>query len=100
MCGAILPHPQYAFMAWCSVKKITGTTLPLTEQLSAFQESPCTMELVMKVRMCKEDNIKIDTEEIGCEVVDWIHMAQDRVQWQSCAEAKEISNSRGRGLSE
>jgi hypothetical protein len=29
MSGAILPLPQYAFMAWCSVKKCTGTTLPL-----------------------------------------------------------------------
>jgi hypothetical protein len=26
MCGAIPPLPQYAFMAWCSVKS-TGTTL-------------------------------------------------------------------------
>jgi hypothetical protein len=28
MSGAIPPLPQYAFMAWCSVKSI-GTTLPL-----------------------------------------------------------------------
>jgi hypothetical protein len=27
MRGAIHPLPQYAFMAWCSVKKSTGTTL-------------------------------------------------------------------------
>jgi hypothetical protein len=27
--GAVSPFPQYAFMAWCSVKKCTGTTLPL-----------------------------------------------------------------------
>jgi hypothetical protein len=26
MSGAILPLPQYAFMAWCSVQKSTGTT--------------------------------------------------------------------------
>jgi hypothetical protein len=30
MCGAILPL-QYAFMVWCSVKKSTGTTLPLPQ---------------------------------------------------------------------
>jgi hypothetical protein len=24
MCGAIPPLPQYAFMAWCSVKKAQG----------------------------------------------------------------------------
>jgi hypothetical protein len=28
MLGAIHPLPQYAFMAWCSVKS-TGITLPL-----------------------------------------------------------------------
>jgi len=29
-----------------------------------------------------EDNIKIDLGEIGLEVVDWIHLTQDRDQWQ------------------
>jgi hypothetical protein len=29
MSGAIPPLPQYAFMALCSVKKSTGTALPL-----------------------------------------------------------------------
>jgi hypothetical protein len=29
MRGAIPPLPQYAFMAWCSIGKSTGTTLPL-----------------------------------------------------------------------
>jgi len=28
MSGVITPLPQYAFMAWCLVKKGTGTTLP------------------------------------------------------------------------
>jgi hypothetical protein len=27
---SISPLPQYAFMAWCSVKRNTGTTLPFT----------------------------------------------------------------------
>jgi len=30
MRGAIPPLPQHAFMAWCSVKKTTGTTLSFT----------------------------------------------------------------------
>jgi hypothetical protein len=30
MSGAIPPLPQYAFMVWCSVKEITGRTLPFT----------------------------------------------------------------------
>jgi hypothetical protein len=29
MSGSMPPLPQYAFMAWCSVKKSTGTPLPL-----------------------------------------------------------------------
>jgi hypothetical protein len=31
MGGAINPLPQYAFVAWCSVKGSKGTTLPLPE---------------------------------------------------------------------
>jgi hypothetical protein len=29
MGGAVTPLPQYAFMAWCSVRGSRGTTLPL-----------------------------------------------------------------------
>jgi hypothetical protein len=32
-----------------------------------------------------ENNIEINLE-IGCEGVDWIHLAQDRVQWQGSSE--------------
>jgi hypothetical protein len=30
-----------------------------------------------------EDNIKVDLRDIGWEVGDWIHQAQDRDQWQT-----------------
>jgi hypothetical protein len=30
-----------------------------------------------------EESIKIDLKYIGCEDVDWIHLVQDRVQWQT-----------------
>jgi hypothetical protein len=30
-----------------------------------------------------EDNIKMDCKEIGLEGVCWIHLAQDRKQWQN-----------------
>jgi hypothetical protein len=30
-----------------------------------------------------EDNIKMDLREIGWEVVDWLHLAQDRDQWHA-----------------
>jgi hypothetical protein len=29
------------------------------------------------------ENIKMDVDEIGYEGVDWIHLAQDRDQWQA-----------------
>jgi hypothetical protein len=28
-----------------------------------------------------EDNIRIDLTEIGWELVDWIHLAEDRDKW-------------------
>ena len=29
-----------------------------------------------------EDNIKMDLQEVGCEDVDWIHVAQDMDRWR------------------
>jgi transposase len=31
-----------------------------------------------------EDNIKMDLREIGIDGVNWIQLAQDRVQWRVC----------------
>jgi hypothetical protein len=31
-----------------------------------------------------ERNIKMDLREIGINGVNWIHLAQDRVQWRAC----------------
>jgi hypothetical protein len=33
-----------------------------------------------------EDNIKIDLKEMGTEVLDWIHLGQDRDQWRAFAK--------------
>jgi hypothetical protein len=30
-----------------------------------------------------EDNIRMDLREIECEGVDWMHLVQDRDQWQA-----------------
>jgi len=32
-----------------------------------------------------EDNIRMNLKEVGCEVVDWIHLAQDRGLWRALA---------------
>jgi hypothetical protein len=34
-----------------------------------------------------EDNIKIDIQEVGCEVMDWIDLAQDRDRWRTLVNA-------------
>jgi hypothetical protein len=31
-----------------------------------------------------EDNIKMDLREIGIDGVNWIQLAQDKVQWRAC----------------
>jgi hypothetical protein len=30
-----------------------------------------------------EDNMRMDLREVGCEGVDWMHLAQDRDQWRA-----------------
>jgi hypothetical protein len=37
-----------------------------------------------------EDDIKMDVEVIGCEVMDWIEMDEDRVQWKPLANTVTI----------
>jgi hypothetical protein len=34
-------------------------------------------------RRCKWEGIGIEVRKIGWEVVDWIHLAQDRDQWRA-----------------
>jgi len=34
----------------------------------------------------RENNIKTDLQETGCEGTDWIHLDQDRAQWHFLVE--------------
>jgi len=40
----------------------------------------------------REDNIKMDFQEVGCEDVDWIELARDRDRWR--ALVNEVMNFR------
>jgi len=34
-----------------------------------------------------EDTIKIDRQEVGCEIMDWIDLTQDRDRWRTPVNA-------------
>jgi hypothetical protein len=38
---------------------------------------------VGRTRRTWEDNIRIDLRKIGWEVVDWIHLSQNRERWRA-----------------
>jgi hypothetical protein len=40
-----------------------------------------------------DDNIRLETREIGWEGVDWMHLAQDRDQWRTLVNT--VMNLRG-----
>jgi len=44
-----------------------------------------------------EANIRIDLREIWWELVDCMHLAQDRDQWHSCEHSNEPSGSKQGG---
>jgi hypothetical protein len=40
---------------------------------------------VGKPRRRSEENIKMDLQEVGCEVMDWVELVQVRDRWRALA---------------
>jgi hypothetical protein len=52
-----------------------------TEVCRILMGKPEGKRLQGRIRRRWEDNIKMDLQEVGCEDVDWIELAQDRERW-------------------
>jgi hypothetical protein len=58
-------------MRWKEIRNANKIIIRNPEEKRPVEETTCRWE----------DNIKMHIREIGYENVDWIHLAQDRVQW-------------------
>jgi len=54
---------------------------------SVLVEKPQGKSPLGRPRYRWEDNIKMDHQEVGCERMDWIDLAQDRDRWRELVKA-------------
>jgi hypothetical protein len=63
-------------MRWtCSTHEVRNVHKILVSKLEGKRQ-------LRRPRRTGDDNIRMDFKETGWEGVDWIHMTQDRDQWQ------------------
>jgi len=65
------------------MKRARSTHRSFKKYISHFGYKPEGKERLCKPNLKWEDNIRIDFKKIGCEYVDWMHLAQDRDQWRA-----------------
>ena len=61
--------------------------------IQGFGGKPEGKRLFGRTRRRWEDNIKMDLQEVGCEGMEWIDLAQDRDRWHTCECGIEFSGS-------
>jgi len=54
---------------------------------SVLVGKPEGKRILRRSRRRWEDNIKMDLQEVGCGVMDWIELAQDRNRWRALMNA-------------
>jgi hypothetical protein len=52
-----------------------------------FVDKPEGRRPLEKLRLRWEDNIKMDVQRVGWEIMDWIDLAQDRDRWRALVNA-------------
>jgi len=55
--------------------------------IQGFGGKPEGKKPLGRLRSRWKDNIKMDLQEVGCGVMDWIRLAQDRNRWRALVTA-------------
>ena len=70
--------------------KVSGHVVRMGEERGAYRVlvgKPEGKRPLGRPRRRWVDNIRMDLQEVGCEYVDWIGLAQDRDRWRTLVSA-------------